>query len=152
MEFQPKEVGRGVEGVVVQIAPNLVKKTWTGWLLQGEGTLDGIVCRILSTEKELQTLPKKYKQYCAVPEFAGFEINECGKVVTYHEYIKAEPLDKFIEMCKPGVGDTWNIPGIPVATELIVLLETRLADFCGDNARVAGAKIYVLDCPAISHL
>ncbi len=90
-----KLVGTGLEGIVEQIAPNLVRKTWKLEFYRRslddtpEQFLQHVKARFESVKESLEQLPDDLREFCAVPEFVGYEIID-AHVVTYHEYINSE--------------------------------------------------------------
>jgi hypothetical protein len=122
--MKPRLIGRGSEGAVYKIAPNLVKKIWRVNLMD-EQTRDesaeelyASICRRLRREqKKAKRLPKLFR----VPEFAGSEIVR-GRVVTYHEYIKPVDLPKHMDMA------------------YLEKIDDQLASYCSDAQVVYGYR------------
>lgn len=118
-----KSIGRGAEGEVYQIDSNLVAKRWREPLAIKEKTPQGIIARFRAVEK---AIPEELRHIVKVPEVAGYEIDDDGKIITYHEYIKGEENHQlFVSMYEQ--------------------LSSLFYDFWGDNVLVSGGKLYLVD-------
>ena len=85
----PKFIGSGAEGEVYRISKDLIMKKWGNYREAGL-----IVPDLKAVQAIHSKLPPFLKGLCRVPEFAGWEIVR-GKVVTYHQYIKPEPISSW---------------------------------------------------------
>jgi hypothetical protein len=97
---EPIRLGEGLEGKVEQIGANLVRKTWKLEFYRAGSRsetpkefLRHVKDRINSVQETYETLPDALKRFCAVPVFAGYEI-QGDKVITYHEYIHVDNWTK----------------------------------------------------------
>src|SRR3990172_8528655 len=88
--MRQKLIGGGAEGKVYRVDTCLVRKVWT------ERTRNAWTNDTLKRLKQLarywKTLPVAVRSQCTVPEFVVYEYDtDTGRLITYHEYIKAKP-------------------------------------------------------------
>jgi len=94
----PRYIGGECEGYVYRIGKNLIEKRWFGNVF-GDYTVESIVDRIRITEKiAKKKIPVKLRKYVTTPEFVGYEKRRNDEIVTYHEYIKPEPVPETDKM------------------------------------------------------
>lgn len=117
-------VGAGAEGTVYRISDNLVAKCWHNIVGVSENTPQAVFARY---QKVLSRIPEELREVVTVPEIAGGEMGDDGKVITYHEYIQNDFDERLINsVAKKG-------------------LFTHFTDWFGDNVQTMRGRVYLVD-------